>query len=255
MSVQYHKADPVELEFAFRALPDGSSTFEGYAAVFNKPSKVIHDQFARSTRGYRETILPGAFQRSLGTGKRITFVVDHDERQMVSSAPSGALRLSEDSKGLHLESPWPRTPYTDSVRALNDAGERLGMSILFGTTPRHEQQAWSADGSVRTVSEAVLKHTTVLATMEPAYDGTVATFRALADLTEADVDDIESLMEAFREGRRLDDSEYALAVRMLDTVKPEAAPEPPTTPDDGGLVLPETVRAMLAKIDAELPQS
>jgi HK97 family phage prohead protease len=252
MSIQFHKADPVEMEFAFRALSDGSSTFEGYAAVFNKPSKVIRDQFARSARGYRETILPGAFQRSIGTGKRITFVVDHDERQMVSSAPSGALRLSEDSKGLHLESPWPRTAYTDSVRALHDSGERLGMSILFGTTPRHEQQAWSPDGALRTVSEAVLKHTTVLATMEPAYDGTVATFRALADMTEADVEDIDALMEALREGRRLDEAEYNLAVRMLDTVKPEQAPEPTPEPS---VEVPERVAAMLAKFAADLPQS
>ena len=131
MSVQFHKADPVELEFAFRAMPDGSSTFEGYAAVFNKPSKVIHDQFARTARGYRETILPGAFLRSLGTNSRKTFVVDHDDSKMVSSMPSGPLRLAEDSRGLHVESPWPRTHYTDSVRALHEAGERLGMSMLF----------------------------------------------------------------------------------------------------------------------------
>lgn len=251
MSVQFHKADPVELEFAFRALPDGSSVFEGYSAVFNKPSKVIRDQFARTPRGYRETILPGAFKRSLGTGRRITFVVDHDERQMVSSAPTGALRLAEDSKGLHVESPWPRTAYTDSVRALHDAGERLGMSVMFGTTPRHEQTAWSPDGSMRTVSEGVLKHATVLATMEPAYDGTVATFRALADLTEADVEDIDALMEALREGRPLDESEYNLAVRMLDAVKP-AAPDPAP---DVEVALPERVTAMLAKFEADLPQS
>lgn len=226
MSVQFHKADPVELEFAFRAMPDGSSTFEGYAAVFNKPSKVIHDQFARSARGYRETILPGAFARSLGTNSRKTFVVDHDDSKMVSSMPSGPLRLAEDSKGLYVESPWPRTHYTDSVRALHDAGERLGMSMLFGTSQRHEQTAWSPDGALRTVSEAALKHVSVLATMEPAYDGTVATFRALADMTAADPDDIDALVDALREGRRLDDAEFNLLGRLTEAVKPETAPTP-----------------------------
>lgn len=226
MSVQFHKADPVELEFAFRAMPDGSSTFEGYAAVFNKPSKVIHDQFARTARGYRETILPGAFLRSLGTNSRKTFVVDHDDSKMVSSMPSGPLRLAEDSRGLHVESPWPRTHYTDSVRALHEAGERLGMSMLFGTSPRHEQTAWSPDGALRTVSEAALKHVSVLATMEPAYDGTVASFRALADLTEANVDDIDALMEALREGRDLDEGEFNLANRLLEAVKPKTPPTP-----------------------------
>lgn len=251
MSVQYHKADPVELEFAFRSLPDGSSTFEGYAAVFNKPSKVIRDQFARTARGYRETIMPGAFARSLGMAGRKTFVVDHDESKMVSSMPSGPLRLAEDSKGLHVESPWPRTHYTDSVRALHDAGERLGMSMLFGTSPRHEQTAWSADGALRTVSEAALKHVSVLATMEPAYDGTVATFRALAEITEADVEDIDALMEALREGRRLDEGEFNLANRLLEAVKPE----PPAAPEAPFSDPAEKYGALLAKIQPDLTRA
>lgn len=248
--MQYHKADPVELQFAFRAMPDGSSTFEGYAAVFNTPSKVIRDQFARTPRGYRETILPGAFQRSLKTGRRITLVVDHDDRQMVSSTPSGPLRIAEDSKGLHVESPWPRTPYTDSVRALHDSGERLGMSILFGTTQRHEQSAWTADGSHRTVSEGALKHASVLATMEPAYDGTIATFRALADLTEAAVEDVDALMDALRDGRRLDEGEFHLLNRLVEAVKPETGDEQPAAAPQ----LPAGVAAMLAKLDRDLPQ-
>jgi HK97 family phage prohead protease len=258
MSIQYHKADPVELEFAFRALPDGSSTFEGYAAVFNRRSKVLHDQFARSTRGYRETIMPGAFKRSIGTGRRITFVVDHDDRQMVSSSPTGPLRLAEDSTGLHVESPWPSTPYTDSVRALHDAGERLGMSVLFGTTPKHEQSAWAPDGSHRTVSDAVLRHTSVLATMEPAYDGTVATFRALADITEADVEDVDALMEALRDGRRLDEDEYNLLTRLSEAVKPEQDEQAPTTtepPDEASRAATDRWLARLAEIEAELTRS
>jgi HK97 family phage prohead protease len=253
VSVQYHKADPVELEFAFRALPDGTSTFEGYAAVFNRPSKVIHDQFARSARGYRETILPGAFKRSLGTGRRITLVVDHDDRQMISSTPSGPLKLAEDSKGLHVESPWPRTPYTDSVRSLHDAGERLGMSILFGTTPRHEQSAWTPDGAHRTISDGVLKHASVLATMEPAYDGTIATFRALADLTEAAVEDIDALMDALRDGRRLDEGEFNLLTRLTEAVQPE--PPTPEPDDEATRAATDKWLARLAAIEAELPQS
>lgn len=255
MSVQYHKADPVELEFAFRALADGSSTFEGYAAVFNKPSKLIHDQFARSARGYRETILPGAFARTLGTGGRKTFVVDHDERKMIASTPSGPLRLTEDSKGLHVESPWPRTEYTDTVRALHDAGERLGMSLLFGTSASHERTAWTPDGTHRTVTDAALKHVSVLATMEPAYDGTVASFRALAELTEAQVEDVDALMDALRDGRRLDEGEYNLLTRLAEAIKPEAAEPTPPADDEASRELPERVLAMLAKIDSDLPQS
>jgi HK97 family phage prohead protease len=246
MGVQFHKADPVGLEFQFRALPDGSSRFEGYSAVFNKPSKVLRDELARSPRGYRETLLPGAFARSLTSGRRTTFVVDHNDRQMVSSAPTGALRLTEDSKGLHVESPWPSTPYTDSVRALYDSGERLGMSILFGTMRNGD--AWSTDGSQRTVSEAILKHVSVLATMEPAYDGTVATFRALAEATEATPEDVSALVEALTEGRRLDDAEFNLLSRLTDAVRPEPTP---TAPPTEAPPLPDKVLGILAKIGTQ----
>ena len=246
MGVQFHKADPVGLAFQFRALPDGSSRFEGYSAVFNKPSKVLRDELSRNPRGYRETLLPGSFARSLASGRRTTFVVDHNDRQMVSSAPTGALRLTEDTKGLHVESPWPSTPYTDSVRALYDSGERLGMSILFGTMRNGD--TWNPDGSQRTVSEAILKHVSVLATMEPAYDGTVATFRALADLTEANVEDVEALVDALREGRRLDDAEFNLLTRLTDAVRPEPTPSAPPTEAP---TLPDKVRDILAKIGTQ----
>jgi HK97 family phage prohead protease len=215
-----HRSDPVEMEFAFRAMPDGTSTFEGYAAVFNQPSKVIRDAHARTSGGYRETLMPGTFRRTLGSGRRQTFVVDHDERQMVSATPNGPLRLAEDSRGLHVESPWPRLSYTDNVRALHDAGNRLGMSILFGSPKGGE--AWNPTGDARTVSDAILKHVSVLATMEPAYDGTVASFRALADMTEAAVEDVDALMEALRDGRRLDEGEYNLLTRLAQAVRPTA---------------------------------
>lgn len=249
MSIHYHGAEPVEMEMSFRALPDGSTTFEGYASVFGRASKVIHDQLSRSARGYRETILAGAYRRSLGSGRRTTFVVDHDDRQMVSSAPTGALRLAEDSKGLHVESPWPRTAYTDNVRALHDAGERLGMSVLFGTMRGGDE--WSPDGSQRTVREAVLRHVSVLATMEPAYDDTVAAFRALAEMTEAAAEDVDALMDALREGRRLDDSEYALLSRLSEAVRPEQPVTEPTEPAEAVEARTAKVQALLARIDAQ----
>lgn len=226
--MKFHKADPVELEFQFRALPDGTSSFEGYAAVFNQPSKPLMDELARG-KPYVETLLPGSFRRTLGSGRRQSFVVDHDERKMIASSPTGPLRMAEDSKGLHVTSPWPRTDYADNVRALYDAGEKPGMSILFAT-PRTGDK-WSPDFAQRSVTEAILKHVSVLATMEPAYDGTIANFRALADLTEADVEDVDALMEALRSGRRLDEGEYNLLTKLSEAVKPESVVETPAEAD------------------------
>lgn len=225
MSILYHQAPPLEVEFQFRALADGSSVFDGYASVFGQPSKPIVDELSRGGQPYLESITPGAFRRTLGSGRRQSFVVDHNERMMLSSTPNGPLRLAEDSRGLHVESPWPRTDYADNVRALHDAGERLGMSILFATPKGGD--AWERAGTRdrRTVNEAILKHVSVLATMEPAYAGTSASFRALADMTEAEVEDVDALMDALRDGRRLDEGEYNLLNRLAEAVKPEAGAE------------------------------
>lgn len=252
--MRYHAAPPVGMEVAFRAMPDGGTTLEGYTALYDRPSKIIRDQFARSPRGYVETLRPGAFRRSLGSGARITLVVDHDERKHISTvAPYGQLRLAEDSTGLHVASPWPRTDYADNVRALHEAGESLGMSVTFGT-PRTGEEWPSA--TERIVTEAVLRHASVLATMEPAYDGTVVSFRALADLADAPVDDIDALMDALREGRRLDDAEFALLGRLADVVRPEAPePEAPPTTDPGDAAEKARWLERLARMTSELPDA
>jgi HK97 family phage prohead protease len=247
MTVQYHRAAPVELQGQFRAASDGSTTFEGYTAVFGQWSKDISDDLGK---GYREVIQPGAFRRTLGLGRRISFVVDHDERQMISSFPAGQLRLAEDSTGLHVESPWPRTDYADNARALFDAGERLGMSMLFATPAKGD--SWNATHSERSVHEAILKHASVLATMEAAYDTPTGTFRALAEMTEAPVEDVDALMDALRDGRRLNDGEFNLLNRLAEAVRPEVETAPAVAETSEDLT---RWAERLAAIEAELPTS
>lgn len=248
MTVQYHRAAPVELQGQFRSASDGSTTFEGYTAVFNQWSKDIVDELAQRGRPYREMLAPGAFRRTLGSGRRISLVVDHDERKMVSSFPSGQLRLAEDSTGLHVESPWPRTDYADNARALFDAGERIGMSMLFATPAKGD--AWNANRSERTVNEAILKHASVLATMEAAYDTPSGTFRALAEMTESPVEDVDALMDALRDGRRLNDGEFHLLNRLAEAVRPEVETAPAVAEIDEAAAAHWAER--LAQIEAEL---
>jgi hypothetical protein len=184
-------------------------------------------------------------------------VVDHNERMMISSTPGGALRMAEDTHGLHVESPWPRTDYADNVRGLYDSGEKLGMSLNY-SWPRNGV-AWTPDNASRSVTEAILKHVSVLATMEPAFDGTVGTFRALADLTEADVEDVNTLMEALRDGRRLDEGEFNLLTKLTEAVKPEpveSATEVVAEPDvDADRAVTEKWLARLTEIEASIPKS
>jgi HK97 family phage prohead protease len=244
--MSFRASPPVLAEYAFRSAPDGSPVFEGYAAVFNRPSRPITDQFGV---GYVETIRPGAFDRTLAMPSRKTFVVDHDEKLLLSTT-NGGLRLAQDSQGLHVESTWPNTDYAHNVRALHDSGEKLAMSFTSRWTA--DGHRWSADRLQHEVSQAILRHVAVLAWQEPAFPDTLASFRSLAERTNAAAEDIEDLVEGLRAGVDLNDAQKHLLTRLAAAVAPEAGetapiPEPPAeTPPE------QTVAYWREKFDAIL---
>lgn len=219
-----HRAAPTFDAIEFRAAADGSSTFHGYAAVFESPSKTIFDP-RENPRPFVETIAPSAFSRTLTAGKRQTFVVDHEDRLHIS-ATNGQLRLAEDTRGLIVESPWPRTDYADNVRALHDAGEPLGMSFTFKPTKGGEE--WNTARTSRRLTDVALGHVTVLASLVPAYNETTVQFRALAFRMETDMDDLDNLFAAVKEGRELADDEKALLRKVTADLDPQ--PEPVEAP-------------------------
>jgi len=219
------RSAPVFDAVEFRAASDGSSTFEGYAAVFESASKEIFDP-RENPLPFVETISRNAFVRTL-KNSRHAFVVDHDDRKHVSST-DGRLVLAEDSRGLIVQSPWPRTDYTDNVRALHEAGEPLGMSFTFKPAKGKTAQEWDKNRRARRLNEVNLGHVTVLASMVPAYNETTASFRALAYRMETDVDDLETLFDALKEGRELTDDEKVLLRKLAADVEPEPAITEPT---------------------------
>ena len=225
MTAYEHRAAPTFDAVEFRAAKDGGTTFYGYAAVFNSPSKPIFDPRENSIP-FVESISPGAFTRTLSSGRRQTFVVDHDDKLHIS-ATDGPLRLAEDSRGLSVESPWPKTDYADNVRALADAGNPLGMSFTFKPTKKGDQ--WNQARTARQLNDVALGHVTVLASLVPAYNETTAQFRALAYRMESDVEDLDNLFDALKEGRDLSDDEKTLLHKLADVVEPTPAvtePEP-----------------------------
>ena len=233
------------LEYAFRSASDGSPIFEGYAAVFNVDSQPITDWMGA---GYIETLRPSSFTRSLTSGRRHTFDVDHDPKLHIAST-SGGLRLTSDTRGLHVESRWPNTDYAQNVRGLYESGEPLSMSIVYRPTKGGDE--WDVMRKRHTVSDAALKSVTVLTWQEPAFAQTTAAFRALASRTETNVEDIEDLMDALKDGRPLDEVQRNLLTRLAaDPAAGEAAEAQPQSEE-----VPETqtVEYWRSKF-AELPE-
>src|SRR5439155_16322570 len=112
-------------EFDLARSSDGL-TLEGYAAVFNSPTR-IQDLDGR----FEETIVPGAFQRSLSERMPV-LMFEHGRHPLLGKLPLGVIeRAEEDSRGLFIEARlsdnWLIAPFRDAVRD----GAVDGMSFRF----------------------------------------------------------------------------------------------------------------------------
>jgi hypothetical protein len=135
-----------------RAKPDGTGgtayTFAGYAAVFDAPFE-MWDAWGDP---YFEVLAAGSCARTLNGGADVQFLIGHNEASIpLARTKSGTMRLSADSRGLHVDVPSldGRSPIVQSLASAMERGDMDEMSIGFIAT----QQAWSADWMQRTISE------------------------------------------------------------------------------------------------------
>ena len=116
---------------------------------------------------FTETIAPGAFGASLGAGKDILALVDHDPTRLLARTKSGTLRLSEDAKGLAFSLDLPETQAGKDVLALAERDDLGGMSFGF-TVPRGGER-WT--GRWRELTRIELREISVVSAW-PAYPDT-----------------------------------------------------------------------------------
>lgn len=155
---------PVEL----RAAADGSAPrLVGYAAVFNSRSEDLG--------GFREIILPGAFDRALREGHDVRALVNHNPDKMLGRTSSKTARLSVDERGLQVEIDVPDTQDGRDTLTLVQRGDLSQMSFAFQV--RSDQ--WRTEDSVpiRELQDVDLFDVSVVA--YPAYPATEVSARAL----------------------------------------------------------------------------
>jgi HK97 family phage prohead protease len=155
-----------------RADADGIKV-EGYAAVFGEET-VIGGYF-------REVIEKGAFSEAIGRDD-VVFLINHEGLPLARTR-SGTLRVSEDDRGLKMETTLdPEDPDVKSIAGKMKRGDLDKMSFAFFP----EVQEWDETGEIplRTIKKASLYDVSIVTT--PAYDGTEIGLRAL---------------ESFRKGR------------------------------------------------------
>lgn len=114
-------------DFELRGEGGDGLTMEGYAAVFNSPTKI------RDSQGvFEETIRPGAFKRSLAERAPV-LQWDHGRDPSVGTAPIGDITdLREDDRGLFVRARLYDHPSTERVRLAIKGKSVKGMSFRFG---------------------------------------------------------------------------------------------------------------------------
>lgn len=148
-----------------RADADGIKV-EGYAAVFGERTN-IGDMF-------EEVIERGAFTDAIGRDD-VVFLVNHEGLPLARTR-SGTLRLTEDERGLKIETSLdPEDPDVKSIAGKMKRGDLDKMSFAF--YPDVQEWDESGDLPLRTIKRASLYDVSVVTT--PAYDGTEIALRSL----------------------------------------------------------------------------
>lgn len=172
-TVEFRAIDAGRLEV--REAGDGMH-FSGYAAVFNSDSEPLP---------FIEQIAPGAFKRSLGSGREIRMFNNHNTDQVLATTRNGSLALSEDSRGLWVEADLPNTTLGRDLATLVADGTVHSMS--FGFSVPSGGDSWSDDKKTRVLRSVVLHEVSIVQGF-PAYPETsgASVRTAEEDVAESD---------------------------------------------------------------------
>jgi hypothetical protein len=151
-----------------RALPGDGNTLTGYIAVFNSMSDDLG--------GFREVLAPGCFSSSLGSGRAIRALINHNSDACIGNTASGTLRLKQDSKGLAFECELPDTTAARDLKVSIERRDTTGCSFGF----RCLDDDWkNVDGvTIRTIKDLELYEVSA-GVVFPAYDATSSQLRSL----------------------------------------------------------------------------
>lgn len=152
---------------------EGVRSFVGYAAVFDSPSEDLG--------GFREVILPGAFDRALKERHDVRALVNHNPDLILGRTKAGTLDLKADKRGLlSTIRPGDTQAARDAATSI-ERGDIDGMSFAF----RVLSDDWrTEDGEpLREVRDLQLYDVSVVS--YPAYAETQVDLRAVSVGREA----------------------------------------------------------------------
>lgn len=155
-----------------RSEEDGSFSFIGYAATFERKSVDLG--------GFTEVIKRGAFRSVLDDhGADVRFLYNHNADYLLARTSSGTLELREDPRGLRVFAKVAPTSYANDLRVLVQRGDLSQMS--FGFTVASGGDTWvKEDNEVIRYVRQVGSLLDVSMVVYPAYPtSTISSMRSL----------------------------------------------------------------------------
>jgi HK97 family phage prohead protease len=169
---RFFETGPLTVET--RKAKDGEtdvSVIRGYAAVFNK--------YSLNLGGFREQILPGAFDAVLQDDVRALF--NHDPNFVLGRTTAGTCRMGVDDTGLFYEVDLPDTQTARDLLTSIARGDVSQSSFAFSVAAGGAE--WTSDdllGDIRNVSK-VARLYDVSPVTYPAYPDATIAARSLND--------------------------------------------------------------------------
>lgn len=185
---------------------DGSLRFEGYAAVFGRPSLPLRFPDLNRGRPFVEIFESAAYTRSVNTDPDVTLRYQHNMLSLpLARTKAGTMRLEVREYGLHSSGTLADSEWGRSVHKALERRDIDGMSVRFMSVRDNAKGGefpieTLGDGSrmpVRRVYEARLGPE-ISFTDIPAYPDTTATVRMLADEAGVDPDELTEAFGALR---------------------------------------------------------
>lgn len=231
------------VEFRADGNDDDGRTLEGYASMFNSPTRI------RSWEGeFDEEVAPGAFRQTL---RKRTPVLqfDHGRDQRTGTVPIGAIEdLREDDQGLYVRARLFDNPVVDPIRQAIAGQAISGMSFRFqvaderwtdvtGKTVKDEELQrllWEPGdrGPLKRTIRRVDPLYELGPVVFPAYDNTTVGVRSLLDQLTPD-EHRQMLRELMGELRAMADIDLA-------STDPQRAAEGEPGTQAGNAVQPHT---------------
>ena len=239
------KIEPLVVEMRYaqelRAESQGDEmSIVGYAALFNAESKDLG--------GFRETVAPGAFTRSLKGGSDVHCLRNHDPNLILGRTKNKTLTLEQDERGLKFR--CALDPNQQSHRDLHASIKRGDMDeCSFAFTVGKDGQDWQEKKgnddwyAARTLKDVDLVD--VSAVTYPAYGSTSVQARCFPDGFSQEIRSAVGTLQTrlAAEKRAADDDSYEECMREVSVALAKAFPKSEGEqmyPSDGKFYVLET---------------